>query len=117
MSQNVETAGITLQDILKGCVDGIFVIDRNRSFALFSDACERITGHDRASVVGTQCPCHDVTECRDRHDRSLAGALCPGSTGPEGGRSLRQATHEPSASRGSPRLDRDDIFADPWRDW
>lgn len=78
MALNVEAANITLSDLLERCVDGVFVIDRERCFVMYSTACERITGYSSASVVGVRCPCHDVAECADQHGRSLAGALCPG---------------------------------------
>ncbi len=75
MQTTAET--LLLQDVLKHAVDGILVIDRERRFVAFSDACERITGFARESVLGAQCRCHDLTDCHDRHGRSLAGALCP----------------------------------------
>lgn len=69
---------LTLATILKYSQDGIFVIDRDRRCVLFSDACEKITGYRRSTVVGAQCRCHDITSCKDEYGRSLSGVLCPG---------------------------------------
>lgn len=75
--RDTEVVEITLSDVMRHAVDGMFVIDRQRQVVLFSEGCERITGADRTSVIGTPCPCHQFLECRDRHDRSLSGVLCP----------------------------------------
>lgn len=68
----------TLAKILKYTQDGIFVIDRDRRCVLFSDACEKITGYEGSTVVGTQCRCQDITSCKDEYGRSLSDVLCPG---------------------------------------
>lgn len=77
MATNTAANEIALNDVLRNALDGLFVLDRERRFVLFSDGCERITGYGRGSVIGTQCHCHELTECRDEHGRSLSGALCP----------------------------------------
>ena len=77
MSANIDASEITLSDVLRHAVDGMFVIDRNRHVVLFSEGCESITGADRASVLGTSCACHDVVDCRDEQGRVLSGPLCP----------------------------------------
>jgi PAS domain S-box-containing protein len=77
MSANIDASEITLSDVLRHAVDGMFVIDRNRHVVLFSEGCESITGTDRASVLGTPCACHDVVDCRDEQGRVLSGPLCP----------------------------------------
>lgn len=71
------TALFSIDRLLESAADGIVVVDRARRVVLFSDACERITGFDRSEVVGFECRCYDVMNCRDRQGRSLAGALCP----------------------------------------
>lgn len=78
MISNVPICDMAVNDVLRHAVDGMFVIDRERRVVLFSDACERITGADRSSVIGSACPCHQLMECRDEHGRSLSGVLCPG---------------------------------------
>lgn len=77
MASETMLSDITLETLIDHCLDGMFVLDGNRRFVLFTKGCERITGYDRGSIVGAQCKCHDLTECRDRQERSLAGALCP----------------------------------------
>lgn len=72
-----ELDGFSIADVVDHALDGLFVIDRNRRFVLFSRGCERITGYNEAAIVGSQCECHSITDCRDQEGRSLAGALCP----------------------------------------
>jgi PAS domain S-box-containing protein len=71
------TTAITIQDILRNALDGVYVIDRHRRFLLFSEACERITGYRGSELVGIECQCRDVLDCRDEYDRALNTALCP----------------------------------------
>lgn len=77
MAIESEINELTLNDLLRHSLDGLFVIDRNRRYVMFSAGCERITGLDSVSVIGTQCRCHDVTDCQDAQGRTLSGALCP----------------------------------------
>ncbi len=77
MAAIVPECDITLHDTLRDAVDGMFIIDRNFEVVFFSDGCERITGATRSTILGTACTCHKLTDCRDEHGRSLAGALCP----------------------------------------
>ncbi len=77
MATNVPVCDITLHDTLRDAVDGMFIIDRNFEIVFFSDGCERITGATRSTILGTACTCHELTDCRDEHGRSLADALCP----------------------------------------
>lgn len=72
-----ETYVLSLSSLMKYSLDGVFVLDRSRKCVLFSDACERITGYDKSSVVGAQCRCHDIINCKDDFGRSLSGVLCP----------------------------------------
>lgn len=74
------TALFSIDQLLESAIDGIVVVDRSRRVVLFSDACERMTGYDRSEVLGFQCKCYDITDCRDEQGRSLAGALCPAKT-------------------------------------
>lgn len=79
ISTSSTTLNLTLENVLRDAVDGVFVIDGNRRVVFFSDGCERITGVDRATAIGTPCPCHDLLECRDEYGRSLSRTLCPGT--------------------------------------
>lgn len=78
MTTTNETNVLTLASLMKYSIDGVFVLDRERKCVLFSDACEKITGFNKSSVVGAQCRCHDIINCRDDFGRSLSGVLCPG---------------------------------------
>jgi len=69
--------GITLDHVLRDCIDGMFVIDAGRKVVLFSEGCERITGFQESAVCGAACLCHELTNCRDEHGRALSGILCP----------------------------------------
>ena len=73
-----ETNVLTLSSVLRHTIDGVFVLDRERRCVLFSSACEKITGYERSSVVGAQCRCYDITDCKDEFGRSLSEILCPG---------------------------------------
>ncbi len=69
---------MNIQTVLRNALDGVFIIDRNREYILFSKGCDRIMGQSSASLVGSRCVCHTVAECRDTQGRDLSGALCPG---------------------------------------
>jgi len=91
MGANSETCVFTLGDLLRNPNDGMFLIDRDRRFVVFSEACERITGHSSNAVIGTQSHCGTLTDGRDGNGRSLAGALCPSAQVFRGNRtSVRQ---------------------------
>ncbi|MCH7813827.1 MAG: sigma 54-interacting transcriptional regulator [Planctomycetes bacterium] len=77
MSRITTPSKIDLEAILNSTQDGIFIVDRDRRVVLFNDACEKLTGYSRDEVLGTQCQCHDVTECQDEYGRSPMGRLCP----------------------------------------
>lgn len=77
MIDEMTTKGFGLETTLRHAVDGMLIIDRNRTVVFYSEACERILGADRASAIGRSCPCHEITNCRDEHGRSLFGVLCP----------------------------------------
>lgn len=68
---------LTLDTVLRHALDGMFVIDRNRQVVFFSEGCERITGADRGSVLGTPCACYESMDCSDEQGRRLSGMLCP----------------------------------------
>lgn len=51
MSVSAVNRKITLNDVLREAVAGMFIIDRNRQVALFSEGCERIAETNRASVL------------------------------------------------------------------
>jgi transcriptional regulator with PAS, ATPase and Fis domain len=70
-------AGIAIQEILRNAIDGVFVLDRQRRYLLFNEACERITGYSSTELINTECCCRDVMDCRDEYGRPLSSALCP----------------------------------------
>ena len=78
MDRAADKCDLLVDDILNSTQDGVFLVDRDRRIVLFNDGCERLTGYNRAEVLGTQCHCHDVTDCEDEYGRSLMGRLCPG---------------------------------------
>ncbi len=77
MTTNTAVGEITLNDVFRHAVDGMFIIDHDRQVVLFSEGCERITGVERSTMLGAPCACHEFMDCRDEQDRSLSGALCP----------------------------------------
>ena len=91
MSSTGELCEIALEDVLRNSLDGLFIIDRDRRFRVFSEGCVRITGYPETAVLGTQCQCHAIVDCHDPQGRSLAGAFCPSTQIFDGGRSsIRQ---------------------------
>lgn len=77
MTSHVRIRDITLDEVVRFAVDGLFIINRSREVVFFSEGCERLTGADRTSVLGTPCVCHQLTQCRDEHGRLLSDELCP----------------------------------------
>lgn len=80
MSNEVDTTTavtVGLEAALRDAADGVFVLDRNRKIAFFSEACRRITGATSGDVLGLSCVCHEMLECVDVHGRRLEGVLCP----------------------------------------
>lgn len=77
MSANLSPTRFSLECLLSKALDGIFVIDRDQRYVMFNDACERITGYSASDVLGRECHCADIIQCRDDHGRSLSGVLCP----------------------------------------
>lgn len=67
----------SLDLLLRSAADGIFVLDRNRQFVLYNDACERLTGYKADELIDSNCHCREVMDCRDEYDRPLSAALCP----------------------------------------
>lgn len=91
MSTSTASSTISVNDILRNALDGVFVVDRQRRFILFNEACERITGFSGSELVGAECHCRDVLDCRDEYQRPLSSGLCPVKSLFDGtGRSARQ---------------------------
>jgi PAS domain S-box-containing protein len=67
-----------LERILSQTEDGVFVLDAERRYVLFNQACERLTGYKTSEVIGASCGEVGVTECRDEQGRKLDSSLCPG---------------------------------------
>ncbi|MHC4090441.1 MAG: sigma 54-interacting transcriptional regulator [Planctomycetota bacterium] len=78
MERVAKRSDLSVDSILNSTQDGVFMVDQDRRIVLFNDACERLTGYNRDEILGTQCHCHDVTDCEDEYGRSLMGRLCPG---------------------------------------
>ncbi|HVP11247.1 MAG TPA: PAS domain S-box protein, partial [Phycisphaerae bacterium] len=57
--------------------DGIFLIDRQRHYVLFSEALERMTGFKATDFADKDCICADLLNCRDEQGRKLSSVLCP----------------------------------------
>jgi PAS domain S-box-containing protein len=77
MSPNVSTTALSLEHLLRHALDGVFLLDRNRRFVLFNEACERITGYGSDELVGDDCYCCDTLKCEDEYGRSLSSTWCP----------------------------------------
>lgn len=82
-----EACEFALTDLLRNPNDGLFIIDRDRRFIVFSKGCEQITGYSSFAVVGTQCHGEAGMNGREVQGRSLAGALCPSTQVFRGNRS------------------------------
>ncbi len=68
---------IALGDLLSNSEDGLFMIDRNRNFVLFSESLERITGYPRTAVLGNHSAGREGPGGREGQGKALVGALCP----------------------------------------
>lgn len=77
MLSNLPTTVNCIDPLLRNALDGVFVLDRNRQFILFNEACERVTGYKGADLVGKECHCCDTLDCHDEYGRPLSAALCP----------------------------------------
>lgn len=77
MPEKFQSIGLSLEQVLHGAADGVFIIDEERRFIYFSDRCSTLTGYPAEEVLGTTCKCADVTNCHDDYGRPLWGALCP----------------------------------------
>ncbi len=68
---------VCLDDLLSHARDGVFVLDKQRRYLLYSRACERLTGYAASDVLGGVCGQVGVTDCRDEQGRALKTPLCP----------------------------------------
>ena len=51
----MDISALGLEQVLDNLHDAVYVLDRDRRIILWNRAAERITGYDRASVVGRRC--------------------------------------------------------------
>lgn len=68
---------VSLEKLLAHTHDGVFVLDHDRHYVVFNNACERLTGYNASEVVGMSCGEVGVVECRDEQGRPLESTLCP----------------------------------------
>ncbi len=57
MNTNTPTINISADLLLRNAADGVFVLNRDREFILFNEACARITGYDHNELAMGQCHC------------------------------------------------------------
>jgi len=77
MSADTPSGTNSIDNILRGASDGIFVIDHSRRFTLFNAACERITGLKLADLVDSDCLCYENLNCYDESGQPLTPERCP----------------------------------------
>lgn len=77
MPVNIRATVSSLDQILHNALDGVFVVDRDRQFVLFNEACEKITGFKSRDLLASGCLCCDALRCSDEYGRPLSAALCP----------------------------------------
>lgn len=80
MTAETPANAISWSSILNSAMDGIFVLDLQRRYVSYSAGMERLTGFMAHEMVGNECPCFEILDCRDQHDRSLSSVLCPSKT-------------------------------------
>jgi PAS domain S-box-containing protein len=68
---------LTLENLLRHAADGWFAVDKDHRFVLVSDSFERLIGRRAAELIGHECRCGEVVQCKDVQGRSLKGFLCP----------------------------------------
>jgi PAS domain S-box-containing protein len=71
---------MSLDELLSHTHDGVFVIDKERRYILFNNACEKLTGYSAGEVLGETCGCVGITHCEDEQGQTLHKSLCPGWT-------------------------------------
>jgi len=64
------------RNILESLPTGVYVVDRERRIAFWSDGCERITGYRRHQAIGRSCGDNLLMHCDEQHD-DLCEAACP----------------------------------------
>ncbi len=57
MNTNAPSVNFSADLLLRNAADGVFVLNRDREFILFNEACVKITGCDRIEMSGGQCQC------------------------------------------------------------
>ena len=77
MNGGLLDARVTLEQVLTGAVEGVFVLDGKYRCVFFSPACERITGYSAAEMLGTDCQRAEATEGAVEADQSPLGTVCP----------------------------------------
>ncbi len=70
-------ARVTLEQVLAGSADGVFVLDSAYRCVLFSPACERITGYAATEMLGTDWRAAEPAETAAEIGRSARSSLCP----------------------------------------
>ncbi len=77
MSVNATATAISVSQLLSTAKDGVFVLDRDRGFVLFNQACEKITGYKRHEFAAGECPCCNTLSCQDESGSPISAARCP----------------------------------------
>ncbi len=101
MSTQPGTHSLSLEQLIENASDGIFVIDRNRRYVMFSKGCERLTGFDASELVGRELCCAELVGCKDPQQRPLSGALCPAKSILEGAQDFARQRMELTCRNGS----------------
>ena len=77
MNSDVLDAKTTLEAVLTGTAEGVFVLDSGFRCVFFSRASERITGYSAAEMLGADCRCAGPAESAVQADRLPPGTICP----------------------------------------
>jgi transcriptional regulator with PAS, ATPase and Fis domain len=76
--ETINANGLTLDTLISGLHEGVFMMDRDRRVVMFNPACEQLTGLAAQEVLGTACACDKPGECQSGPPANAASALCPG---------------------------------------
>ncbi len=77
MDATTPLSTLSVERLLHSASDGVFIIDRQRRYMLVNEALERMTGYASSELVGKECVCFEVLDCRDEQGRPLSTVLCP----------------------------------------
>lgn len=76
---NVRLTPEALMDSLSEALDGVMILNCNRSVIFYNKAAERMLGYTREEVMVEGTFCYQLFQCQDEQGRPITGKSCVGS--------------------------------------